>query len=98
MLASSIVLLLVGIASIVVESTLVAPDTLGYVSTAVRNSRYLHLPKTTAGTMSGTRRARELGRYKVMMQDVKPDDPVGKIALGLKTDKAKKLEAGKLYR
>jgi hypothetical protein len=98
MLASTIVLLLVGIASIALESMLVAPDTLGYVSTAVRNSRYLHLPKTTTGAMSGNQRARQLGRYKVMMQDVKPDEPVGKIALGLKTDNAKKLAAGKLYR
>ncbi|KAK0620831.1 hypothetical protein B0T14DRAFT_522226 [Immersiella caudata] len=97
-LTSVIVLLLVGIASVVLEGMLIAPDVLGYASTLARNSRYLHLPKTAAKPMSGPERARAIGGVKVMIQDVKPDKDVGKIALGLKHDRAEPLKPGRLYR
>jgi hypothetical protein len=98
-LGGSIFLLLVGAASVLLESMLVAPDTLGYVSTAVRNSRYLHLAKYKVdGTMGGPTRARALRDIEVMMQDVKSDAEVGKIALGQKTDKAVRLVNGRVYR
>lgn len=99
-LASSVFLLLIGIVSVLVESVLVAPDTLGYVSSAARNSRYLHLPKQkVGGAMSGASRARALRDIEVMMQDVKSDNPeAGKIALGMKTDKAVRLRNGRVYR
>lgn len=90
-------LLVTGIASVVVESKTVAPDILGYVSTVARNSRYLHLPKTNSA-MSGGQRARALGGVEVMMQDVQAQADVGKIALGLKHEKSKRLEPGRLYR
>ncbi len=96
--ACTISLFLVGLASILIESRLVAPDTLGYVSTTVRNSRYLTLPKSTTGAMSGSERARRLGTLEVMVQDVKAQAEVGKIALGLKTESAERLKAGRLYR
>lgn len=47
LLACVLILLIVGVASVVIESFLVAPDVLGYASTLVRNSLHLHLPKTT---------------------------------------------------
>ncbi|KAK0716359.1 hypothetical protein B0H67DRAFT_610877 [Lasiosphaeris hirsuta] len=97
-LACVIVLFLVGVASVILESVLVAPDVLGYASTLARNSRYLHLPKTAAKPMGGPERARAIGGVKVMIQDVKPDKDVGKIALGLKHDRAEKLKPGRLYR
>ena len=90
-------LLFAGTISVVVESMTVAPDVLGYVSTVARNSRYLHLPKTNSA-MSGGERARQLGGVKVMMQDVKANADVGKIALGLKHESAERLKAGRLYR
>jgi hypothetical protein len=98
LLASVIVLLIIGIASIVLESFLIAPDVLGYASSLARNNRYLHLPKTAAKPMSGPERARTLGGVSVMIQDVKPDKSVGKIALGLHHDRAEKLKPGRLYR
>jgi len=98
LLTSVISLLLVGLASVFLESVLVAPDVLGYASTLARNSRYLHLPKTAAKPMSGPERARAIGSVKVMIQDVKPDKNVGKIALGLKHDRAEPLKPGRLYR
>ena len=98
LLASCVVLLIIGIASIVLESFLIAPDVLGYASSLVRNSRYLHLPKTAAKPMSGPEKARTIGGVSVMIQDVKPDKAVGKIALGLHHDRAEKLKPGRLYR
>ncbi|KAH8660022.1 hypothetical protein BX600DRAFT_438248 [Xylariales sp. PMI_506] len=98
-LVCTILLLLLGIGSVLVESLLVAPDVLGYVSTVARNSRYINLPKTTLnGAMSGSERARTLGHTKVMMQDVKANAEVGKIALGMKHEKAERLKPGRLYR
>ncbi|KAH8652168.1 hypothetical protein BX600DRAFT_89308 [Xylariales sp. PMI_506] len=91
------ILLAAGVISIIVESMTVAPDTLGYVSTVARNSRYLHV-KQTSGAMSGAERARKLAETKVMMQDVKSRADVGKIALGLKHENAVKLQADRLYR
>ncbi|KAH8671589.1 hypothetical protein BX600DRAFT_510254 [Xylariales sp. PMI_506] len=93
----TVLLLLAGIISVVVESMTVAPDTLGYVSSVVRNSRYLHV-RATSGAMSGPERARKLATTKVMMQDVKASADVGKIALGMKMDNAVRLQADRLYR
>jgi hypothetical protein len=92
-----VVLLLAGVISVVVESITVAPDTLGYVSTVARNSRYLHV-KPTSGAMTGPERARKLADTEVMIQDVKANAGVGKIALGLKSDKAVRLQVDRLYR
>lgn len=78
-------------------SITVAPDTFGYVSTVARNSRYLHV-KPTSSAMTGAERARKLANTKVMMQDVKANADVGKIALGLKTDKAVQLQSNRMYK
>jgi hypothetical protein len=91
------ILLLAGIFSVVIESMTVAPDVLGYVSTVARNSKYLHLP-TTNSAMSGGERARKIGQVEVMMQDVKSNADVGRIALGMKHEKAERLRADRLYR
>ncbi|CAK7234221.1 hypothetical protein SEUCBS140593_008868 [Sporothrix eucalyptigena] len=93
----SVGLLFLGIASVVIESRVVAPDILGYASTVARNSRYLHLPATTPG-MSGADRVRKFGGTVVMMQDVKKDADVGKIALGNKKHDSAPLRVDRTYR
>jgi len=98
LLASSIVLLIIGVASIILESFLIAPDVISYVSSLVQNSRCLHLSKTAAKPMSGAEKARTIGSVSVMIQDVKLDKAVGKIALGLHYDWAEKLKPVRLYR
>ncbi|KAK1829561.1 hypothetical protein QBC39DRAFT_413233 [Podospora conica] len=98
LVVSAAALLIIGVVSIILESFLIAPDVLGYASSLVRNSRYLHLPKTAAKPMSGPEKARTIGSVSVMIQDVKPDKAVGKIALGLHHDRAEKLKPGRLYR
>ncbi len=93
----SIILLIIGFISVFIESRIVAPDVLGYASTLARSSRYLHLPKTTAG-MSAPDRLRKLGGTVVMMQDVKKDADIGKIALGNKTQDSRRLTTDRTYR
>jgi hypothetical protein len=90
-------LLIAGTFSVILEYKTVAPDVLGYVSTVARNSRYLHLPKTSSA-MSGGERARKLGGFEVMMQDVKGNADVGRIALGMKHEGAQKLRPDRIYR
>ena len=94
----SIILLVVGAFSVWLESRLVAPDVLGYVSTTVRNSKFLKLPEKVSSGMSGAERAFELRKYEVMMQDVKKDANRGKIALGVKHEGAEPLKRGRIYR
>jgi hypothetical protein len=90
-------LLIAGITSTLLESMTVAPDILGYVSTVARNSKYLHLPKTNSA-MNGGERLRKMGGVEVMMQDVKGNANVGRIALGMKHEEAKRLRPDRLYR
>lgn len=93
----SISLFVLGIVSVIIESRVVAPDVLGYASTVARNSRYLHLPATAPG-MSGADRVRKFGGTVVMMQDVKKDAAVGKIALGNKKHDSAPLRVDRTYR
>ncbi|KAK0649541.1 hypothetical protein B0T16DRAFT_456949 [Cercophora newfieldiana] len=100
LLASVSILLIIGVASVVLETMLVAPDILGYVSTLARNSKYLRLPGIKAGPlgMGGAERARRIGGVRVMMQDARPDKEVGRVVLGLEREGAERLKAGRIYR
>jgi hypothetical protein len=91
------ILLLAGVASMIMDSRTIVPDILGFASSLARKSRYVDLPKVNS-SMSGAERARLLGDHRVMMQDVKPEAPVGRVALGSAHATAKRLEKGRLYR
>jgi len=99
-LVSVSLLLIIGVASVALETLLVAPDILGYVSTLARNSKYLRLPGIKAGPlgMNGAERARRIGGVRVMVQDARPDKEVGRVVLGLEREGAERLKAGRLYR
>ncbi|KAN0095135.1 hypothetical protein V8E51_015846 [Hyaloscypha variabilis] len=90
-------LMLIGIFGILLESRTIAPDILGFASSVARHSRYVKLPKVD-GTMSGGERARRTRDCVVMMQDVRPDDPVGKIVLGTATPGAVRLTPTRSYK
>ena len=90
-------LLLAGIFSIWWDARTVSPDVLGFASSVVRKSKYVQLPPV-ASAASGAERARVLGEVRVMMQDVKPSAPVGRIALGTAHPNAKRLMPGRSYR
>lgn len=91
------VMLATAAASIILDPLTIVPDMLGYASTLARKSRYVDLPKVNS-SMSGAERARILGDHRVMMQDVRPQASVGKVALGTAHPSAKRLEKGRDYR
>jgi hypothetical protein len=93
----SVFLLLAGIFSIWWDARTVSPDVLGFASSVVRKSKYVQLPSVD-NAASGAERVRALGDVRVMMQDVKPLAPVGRIALGTAHPNAKRLEPGRSYR
>jgi hypothetical protein len=93
----SLFLLLAGIFSIWWDARTVSPDVLGFASSVVRKSKYVQLPPVD-NAASGAERARALGEVRVMMQDVKPGAPVGRIALGTAHPNAKRLQPGRSYR
>jgi hypothetical protein len=93
----SIILVLFGITNVIWESRTIGPNVLGFASSIVRNSRYIDAPKISSA-MSGPEKARMLGNLKVMMQDVRAGDDVGKIALGTVNEGAQRLKAGRLYK
>lgn len=93
----SIILILFGITNVIWESRTVGPNVLGFASSIVRNSRYIDAPRISSA-MSGPEKARLLGDLKVMMQDVRAGDEVGKIALGTVSEGAQRLRSGRLYK
>jgi len=93
----SLSLLLAGVFSIWWDARTVSPDVLGFASSVVRKSKYVKLPPVE-NSASGAERARTLGHIRVMMQDVKPDASVGRIALGTAHPTAKRLVPGRTYR
>ena len=93
----SVVLLVFGVAGAVWDAQTIGPDVLGFASGIIRHSKYIDLPKGDS-TMTGAERARMLADVRVMMQDVKGDREVGRIALGTVGEGAQRLKRGRLYR
>ena len=71
----------------------IVPAMLGFASSLARKSRYGDLPKVNS-SMNGAERAQLLSKHRVMMQDVKPNVPVGKVALGSAYPSAERLREG----
>ncbi|KAH7091385.1 hypothetical protein FB567DRAFT_273048 [Paraphoma chrysanthemicola] len=80
LLASSTVLLLLGLLTVVLNFVTKVPDILGYVSTMTRDNPYINMP-LGATTLDGPLRARALRDMKVRLTDVRPHEDVGYIAL-----------------
>ena len=101
----SVVLLVAGLGCAIWDARTLGPDVFGFASTSLlKNSRYVKLPDGSSGeegaALSGPERARLLADLEVMIQDVRPDSEVGKIALGTKVRGAgeRSLKRGRLYR
>jgi hypothetical protein len=91
------ILLLIGIASVFWESQTIGPNVLGFASSIVFHSKYINVPKASS-TMSRPEIARMMGDVRVIMQDVKAGDEVGKIAMAKVSKEAQSLKPGRLYR
>jgi hypothetical protein len=90
-------LLMASIASIISDARTISPHVLGFAHSVVRKSKHVPMPPVRPAA-SGAERIRALGEVRVMMQDFKPKEHVGQIALGTVHPGAKKLEVGRSYR
>ncbi|KAH7394396.1 hypothetical protein BKA66DRAFT_299245 [Pyrenochaeta sp. MPI-SDFR-AT-0127] len=76
---SAIVLTICAMCNLVLRIYTNVPDIFGSISALTRDSIYFDMP-TPASTMDGIDRARSLPDKWVMIQDVAPDEAVGRIA------------------
>ncbi|MCJ1393765.1 hypothetical protein MMC18_006641 [Xylographa bjoerkii] len=97
LIVCSVALLVFGVAGAIWDAQTIGPDVLGFASSIIRRNKYIDLPKGDS-TMTGAERARMLADVEVMMQDVKADKEVGKIALGTVSEGTQRLKRGRLYR
>ncbi|RDW92631.1 hypothetical protein BP5796_02025 [Coleophoma crateriformis] len=99
LLATSVFLLLGGVVGAICDSRTVGPDIFGFASSLAHKNKYMRVPSGTGdSTIGGPQRARMLGDVRVMLQDVKPAHPVGKIALGTVENGGAKLQLGRKYK
>ena len=97
LLVASVILLVAGIAGVIWDSRTVGPNVFGYASSLLPRNRYVKL-SGRGGTIGGSARARALRDTRVMLQDVRPDGDVGKIALATVDGGGQRLRLGRLYR
>lgn len=95
LLVCSSLLLIAGIAAAIWESQVIGPDFLGFANTAVKRS--VRMPKTLS-TMNARDRLHALHETEVLLQDARPDHPIGRIVLGVKDDQSSKLRRGREYK
>lgn len=79
-LVATAVLAICAVATIYLSALIRAPDLFGGVSSLTRNSTYVTGIPDGGSALSGTERARLLQDVWVRIQDVKPDDEMGRIA------------------
>lgn len=91
----SVLLTIASIAAAIWESRVIGPDFLGFVNTAVKKS--VKMPKSMSA-MNARDRLHALRECEVLLQDMKPDAPVGKVALGVKEETSARLVPGRQYR
>jgi len=97
LLACSVLLLLAAVTAAIWESRIVGPDFLGFANTAIKKS--VKIPKSTSmSTLDARDRLHALQECEVLLQDVRPDHPIGRIALGVKEDTSTRLIAGRRYK
>ena len=81
LLLITLFLQLAGLATMLLTAVIRAPNVLGFVSSLTRDSPYLAPIVPPGGSMlDGAERARVLGDVRVRLVDVKPEEPVGRIA------------------
>lgn len=95
----SVLLLVAGVAGIIFDYRTIGPDIVGFASSITRDNRYMKLASHSS-VAGGVERARALKDVEVMLQDVRADQEVGRIALGTVegNDGAGRLQRGRLYR
>jgi hypothetical protein len=74
---SAIVMMICAITNVVLRSMIHVPDFLGSISALTRDSTFVDV-STPASWMDGTERTRLLRDKWIMIQDVRPEESVGK--------------------
>jgi len=103
LMVSCVFLLLASILSIIWDARSISPNVLGFASSVLKESNHIRLHDMPADLphvrpSAGVRElVRKLGNVVVVMQDTKPEDPVGRIELGADHPGVKKLEVGRGY-
>ena len=97
LLISSTILLTAGVAGAILDSRTIGPDIFGFASSLAHRNKYMRVEQDGGSAMSGAARARLLEGVTVMLQDVRPDWEVGKIALGTVENGGERLKMGRLY-
>ncbi|KAF2461522.1 hypothetical protein BDY21DRAFT_314082 [Lineolata rhizophorae] len=93
---SSIILLAVGAAGMVLKCSSKAPDMMGYVASMTYDNPNLALPPGGAG-LSATERAQLLRKLRVRIGDVRVGEPVGHVAFALDNRTVGELHRSKGY-
>ncbi|KAG8626147.1 hypothetical protein KVT40_006548 [Elsinoe batatas] len=84
LLIASGALTTIGLTSFLLEKRILAPDTIGYVSSHTYDNP--HVPIPAASTLDGMERSRLLFDLKVRIGDVRADDQTGHVAFAAETD------------
>ncbi|KAL6709373.1 hypothetical protein ACN47E_001780 [Coniothyrium glycines] len=97
MIIISLFLLVTSILSTVLVLKILAPDILGYVSTAVRDSPYFQSKEHVLSSMSGLQAARRLRDVRVKIADVNRQGGLGHVALTTMIDGSDSLSRKRMY-
>ncbi|KAE9974526.1 hypothetical protein BLS_010048 [Venturia inaequalis] len=97
LLVTSTILLGAGLTSVYLKKMTLAPDILGYASSAAHDNPYFPIDRSYSTHLDGLERARALEDVKVIIGDVKGDSDVGHIAFAAVRPGIQRLRKGRVY-
>lgn len=97
LLVTSIILLGAGLTSVYLKKMTLAPDILGYASSAAHDNPFFPTDRSYSSHIDGLERARALEDVKVIIGDVKGDSDVGHIAFAAVRPGVQRLRKGRVY-
>lgn len=98
LLVTSIILLGAGLTSVYLKKMTLAPDILGYASSAAHDNPFFPSNRIYSSHIDGLGRARALEDVKVMIGDVNGDSEVGHIAFAAVRPGVERLKKGRVYK
>jgi len=109
-LIACVLLIVFGVTGIILDSRTMGPDIIGFASSLTRDNRYIKMAEEDvenfgdleaegASSKNAYERIRDMKHHKVMLQDVRGHEEVGKVALGsYGVRNGKPLQRDRLYR
>jgi hypothetical protein len=97
LLVTSFILLAAGLTSVALKKMTLAPDILGYASSAAHDNPFFPLERAYSSHDGGLDRSRALEDVKVIIGDVKGDSDVGHIAFAAVRPGVQRLRKGRVY-